>query len=423
MRLGFGGTILDVFPNKPYIGLVLLAAMARAPLGECKPIDFIIWLYGKTGCGKSSMASVMLSFFGDFDKYKFTSNFEDSVGQCEVKAHAAKDAVFIVDDYKPSVNIIQTNKLKQFVERFVRNTGNQSARDTMTSKALSFNRSLTIATAEDTPEGASILGRMLILELTQEDANLLTLKQLEAIRDTGGVFSGFMASYLQWLAPQIDELKLEVPKIVKMFEQKASNEELAKYHTRGPELYGNLSVGVEIITEFLKSIDGLENPNKLIDITEQQLKEAFSLQGVYQDQEDEVIRFLELFRAVFDAGNGHISCYIDQGPPKKHPYNYGWRKNGIDDDPLGDCLGWHVLQKECEYLYLSPDVIFEAITKAARNQGKPFLMGASTLWRRLYDKGYLVQVESKTKLTVKKTVLGVKKRVLVINASLVENPD
>ncbi|WP_446808640.1 hypothetical protein ACH50O_15340 [Methylomonas sp. 2BW1-5-20] len=38
--------LLDVAPSRPHIGAALLAAVARAPLGECQQTDFAIWLHG-----------------------------------------------------------------------------------------------------------------------------------------------------------------------------------------------------------------------------------------------------------------------------------------------------------------------------------------------------------------------------------------
>ena len=41
--------LLDVCPSKPHIGVALLAAVTRAPLGECHPTDFAVWMHGLTG--------------------------------------------------------------------------------------------------------------------------------------------------------------------------------------------------------------------------------------------------------------------------------------------------------------------------------------------------------------------------------------
>jgi hypothetical protein len=120
--------LLEICPNRPHIGIVLLAAVARAPLGECHPTDFALWLQGLTGSRKSAIAAIALAFFGPFTARSFPSNWSDTVLDVEMKSHQAKDAVFVVDDFKPSVSQNEANKLHAMAERIVRNTGNQSGR-------------------------------------------------------------------------------------------------------------------------------------------------------------------------------------------------------------------------------------------------------------------------------------------------------
>jgi len=83
---------LAICPNKPYIGVVMLAAVARAPLGECQPTDFAIWLHGLTGSRKSAVAAIAQAFFGNFT----ARNFPPIVGlcdDCEMKSHQVKDGI------------------------------------------------------------------------------------------------------------------------------------------------------------------------------------------------------------------------------------------------------------------------------------------------------------------------------------------
>ena len=145
--------LLQACPGKPHIGASLLAAVARAPLGECHPTDFVIWLHGLTGSGKSELAAIALAFFGEFTARSFPANWSDSINDSEAKAHQAKDAVFVVDDFKPSVSQGEAAKLHAAAERFIRNTGNQAGRGRrdgeMRAKAAPYNRSLSIGTGED----------------------------------------------------------------------------------------------------------------------------------------------------------------------------------------------------------------------------------------------------------------------------------
>ncbi|WP_256360673.1 hypothetical protein [Methylomonas koyamae] len=94
-------TLLSICPASPQIGAALLAAIARAPLREAQAIDFAIWLHGLTGSRKSAAAAIAQSFFGNFGARNFPANWTDSANDAEAKSHQAKDAVFIIDDFKP----------------------------------------------------------------------------------------------------------------------------------------------------------------------------------------------------------------------------------------------------------------------------------------------------------------------------------
>jgi Putative cell wall binding repeat len=55
--------LMRICPNKPHIGAVLLAAVARAPLGESHPTDFAVFIHGVTGAKKIGNNSATPSVF------------------------------------------------------------------------------------------------------------------------------------------------------------------------------------------------------------------------------------------------------------------------------------------------------------------------------------------------------------------------
>lgn len=431
--------LLDVAPSRPQVGAALLAAVARAPLGEAHCTDFAIWLHGLTGSRKSAVAAISLAFFGEFTARNFPANWSDSVNDVEAKAHQAKDGVFVVDDFKPSVNRVEAEKQHAMAERLVRGTGNQSGRGrrtaNMQAQAAPFNRSMMIVTAEDLPRGQSLLGRLLVLELGRADVNNSTLSRLqEAAR--AGRFAGLMAAYLQWLAPRLDRLKGEIPAAVEQFRNAAQRDGFASSHPRAGDIYGNLLAGTETFMEFLEDAGGVssEQSNVLLGDMETNLQQAFKEQGAYQSEQDEVERFLNLLRAAFIAGDCHISNRLDQGPPKSRPFAWGWRDEGTDItgerkyNQQGDCCGWHVDggSNQPAEVWLEPNTAFKIVQEFSRRQGDAFLLSAASLWRRMAERGLFLKVEadSKTgrvKTTVKRTVAGRSVRVLVLSAELVES--
>lgn len=430
--------LLEVAPAKPHIGAALLAAVARAPLGECRQTDFAIWLHGLTGSRKSAVAAIAQAFFGDFSARAFPANWSDSANDAEAKGHQAKDALFVLDDFKPSVNRVEAEKLHAMAERFVRGTGNGAGRGrrkaNMEAMAAPFNRSLTLSTAEDLPRGQSLLGRLLVLEIGRDDIDNPTLTQLQTAAGTGRL-AGVMAAYLQWLAPRIDPLKAEFPAAVEQLRNGAIRDGFASSHPRAGEIYANLLAGAETFLEFVEAVGGLnrEHCNSVLNAIEGDLQAAFKEQGVYQSEQDEVERFFELLRSLLSAGKAHVANCFKEGPPLQHPFAWGWRNIGKDLNDndqyqrMGDCIGWHKEPSDGKpaELWLDGTAAFAEVYRYASSQGDALLISAASLWRRMHERGLLLCVEpssngGKPQTKVKRKVAGQSKRVLVLSATLID---
>lgn len=337
-----------ICPNKLYIGWALLAAVARAPLSECKPIDFCIWIDGVTGSRKSSIAAVPLAFFGNFIGRDFPGNGTDTAYALMMKLFQGKAAVFVADEFKIAGGPIEKNKMVAMVDHIVMSTGNGSGRGRLnadaTIKPAPFNRSLLIMTAEDKIGSQSTFARMLILTMAKPDVDIEILTRLQ---NAAELFPGVTAAYAQWLAPRMDRLKLEYPKMVTQSSRTASDAGIAKSHSRAPEIYANLITGLFVFFDFLQDAGAIssDHANVLIGEAETSLQQAFLDQGAYQTEQDEIERFLQLLRAAFSSGNAHIDCRLNQGPPPSRPFAWGWRDSGTDAlgdkilKPMGDSVG------------------------------------------------------------------------------------
>lgn len=431
--------LLEICPGKPHIGAALLAAVCRAPLNECHPADFAIWLHGLTGSRKSAVAAIAQACFGSFTARSFPANWSDSANDAEMKAHQAKDGILIVDDFKPSVSKAEADKLHSMAERLIRNTGNQAGRgrrdSNMQAKAAPHNRSMMIVTAEDLPRGQSLLGRLLILELSTSDVDNATLTRLQQAV-TAEAFTGLMSAYLQWLAPRLDQLKKSFPVIVEQYRNAAITEGFTSSHPRASEIFANLVAAADVFSDFLTDFKLMttEQSNALLSGMETSLKQAFNEQSIYQTEQDEIERFLQLLRAVLSSGNGHIANYLDQGPPKTRPFAWGWRDTGKDlvgdkiFKPMGDCMGWLCEGTETAptEIWLEQQTAFKAVQQFAKTQGDPFLLTAPSLWRRMLEKGLLPNPEPDAKTgrprtATKRKVAGTKRRVMVLFAELIES--
>lgn len=168
--------LLELAPDKPEVGALLLACVYRAPLAEAAPIDHAAWLVGYTGARKSEAAALILAHFGQgfADARNFPANWTDSPGNLEIKAHAAKDAVFIVDDFKPHGTKSEIDGFHSKADKLIRGVGNQAGRGRLQAdlkqRPAYHARGFVLATGEDIPRGQSLRARMTVASLSR-DAN------------------------------------------------------------------------------------------------------------------------------------------------------------------------------------------------------------------------------------------------------------
>ena len=127
--------------------------------------------------------------------------------------------------------------------RLIRGMGNLSARSRLradlSERPEYVPRGLMVSTGEDLPPGQSILARSLVIEVDRDqlDMEALTRAQQQAHR-----LPHAMAGYLDWLTPQLDDLRAGLPAVWRghrtHFSQQAT-------HLRIPEILAYLALGRE----------------------------------------------------------------------------------------------------------------------------------------------------------------------------------
>jgi len=160
-------------------------------------------LVGTTGSGKSEIAALMTSFYGQFTRDTPPAQWGDTVNTVEVLGYALADALFWVDDWKPCYSDEKT--FTRFLHAYSRGMGR--GRLTKDSKVRQDRpcRGLLLSTGETTIEGeASILARMLVLEIPpweKRDPGAKKLAQAEILRL---MLPGFTAHFARWIAAQME---------------------------------------------------------------------------------------------------------------------------------------------------------------------------------------------------------------------------
>lgn len=218
-------------------------------------------LVGTTGSGKSEIAALMTSFYGSFTRDNPPAQWGDTVNTVELLGYALADGLFWVDDWKPCYADERT--FTRFLQAYSRGMGRGRLTKDVRMRQERPCRGLLLSTGETTIEGeASILARMLVLEIPPwegRDPNGRYLTQAETLREA---LPGFTAHFARWVAAQVEagtlqrDLAREYDLSVKDYREKLTAQ-LGKQANTG-RVIGNWAVLVTVyrlLRDFLSEHD------------------------------------------------------------------------------------------------------------------------------------------------------------------------
>lgn len=413
------------------LGWVLLAAVYRAPTSDAHRVDLSVFVAGPTGTAKTETTALAQAHYGEFDARSLPAGWTDTAGALEQKAHAAKDAILTVDDYKPTGSGVDVQRLAAKADNVIRAQGNRIGRARLradlTARPAFVPRGLIVSSGEDIPPGESLRARTLTHELRPGDVDLEALTE---IQDTAraGELRAAMAGYIRWLTGRMDDLRREMPIRARALRD-TWRAEIGTGHARAPDNAASLWLGIELLMEYATDGGALtpEAAEALTGEARAALLAAMRKQADITSDEKEADRFVALLRGLLVGGRGHLKDGETHREPATMAHLYGWRsaKNATGDDiwcPLGDTLGWVQFPE----LWLDPENVLAAVQTFGRHQGRPIEMGARSLWGRLADAGYIVTGRDgeTTRRTQMREIAGRRRRVLVMPCDVLDaHPD
>jgi hypothetical protein len=170
-----------------------LAALYRHADGMGR---FALWLRGLTGAGKSYVAKLFANFFGDFPvtsgrfaTWGSTPNFLQDQG------YYFKDAVFLVDDFKPEVT--RNDQVVRLVQAYADNAARGRLNARSVANPTREIRGILVCTAEDLPEhSASVLARTVTVAVPQAGRDIARGRRCAEMAPT---YSGVMADFVRFV--------------------------------------------------------------------------------------------------------------------------------------------------------------------------------------------------------------------------------
>ena len=362
---------------------------------------FVTYIWGTTGSFKSTLIALFLSHYGNFSPKSLPASFRDTPKSIEEMAFQTKDTLLIVDDLYPAKNPRERAKLEGVLEYLTRNQGDRQGRGRLTSNISLMAghppRGLALCSGEIMPLSGSSLARNLVLHLLKEDVNQEKLTQAQAQKD---LLSQAMRGYLEWLAPQIDELPSHFAEDFERLREEARRTSKTRTrHRRLDEMVAHLFLGLNTFVHFAIS-QGAFSQKEAVDL----LQEAWeTLNQVADDltqvaeREEPTKRFFEALLELQTQGRIYFATMEDAIPEI------------AERTPGAQKIGWGPDNKGVYYLLYGP--AWEQVVKYLRTQEEGLSLSKNSLLDSMEQKGLLDRSQGDRRSIVKK-IAGNQVRVL-----------
>jgi len=374
-----------MMPVPEEIMFPLLAFTFLCPLNHflkaagCEP-KFVLFLVGKTGSRKSTLAALMLSFFGKFTASELPLSFRDTSNSILHNAFSLKDVLTVIDDLHPSSRI-EEQRMNGTAQAIMRAYGDRTGKGRLRADSTLMEsrppQGNAIVTAEYTPDiGESGTARYFALELKESDVDLQSLSsyQQEAAK---GVLQRCMYAYTEWLRETFlysAETEQDFIRFLNSWFLSLRDEfrkSGIRCHGRVPETAAHLRMGMDFFLMFLKE--------KLV-INEESCAEiqqrfrmilydlaARQVENIEQDKPTHL--FIRKLYALLESNQ----AYVDD-------------RNNPGEPGFGACLGY----TDDTFLYLHSELAYKIVRKFCEDQGENFSCSHKGLLKAMAEEGLIL---------------------------------
>jgi hypothetical protein len=397
-------SLLELGPKHilyPLYALIWLTPLTEVLRKAGAEPSFVTYLWGTTGSFKSTLIALLLSHYGHFEPKGLPANFRSTGKAIEEMAFQAKDTLLVVDDLYPAKNPKERTQMEGILEYIARNQGDRAGRDRLTSKiALMAGhppRGLIVASGEVQPLSGSSLARNLVLHIQKEDINQERLSKAQAQK---ALLPHAMVGYLQWLAPQLDNLPSHLSEDFERLRTEATKESKTRTrHRRLDETVASLFLGLNIFFRYAVD-EGAISENeaaKHLETAWTTFNEVADELAVIAEREEPTKRFFEALLELMALGRIYFATMEDVTPE-------------IAERTIGAVkIGWGPDEKGVYYLLYGP--AWEAVTRYLRTQEEGLSLSKSSLLDSMEQKGLLDRSQGDRRV-IKKKIAGEQYRVL-----------
>lgn len=400
--------LLWMSPAPEEVMLPLLAFTFLSPLNHflkaagCEP-KFVLFLVGKTGSKKSTLAALMLSFFGKFTASELPLSFRDTANSILHNAFSLKDVLTVIDDLHPSSRM-EEQKMNGTAQAVMRAYGDRTGKGRLRADATPMEsrppQGNAIVTAEYTPDiGESGTARYFALELKESDVDLGTLSSYQR-EAANGVFQRCMFAYTEWLrksflsSPDAEQEFVRYLNARFLFLREEFRKSGIRCHGRVPETVAHLRMGMEFFLLFLKEKAVMDEESNA-EIMEQFRKVLYGL-AARQAESIEQDKPTHLFiRKLFSLLESEKACLLS--------------RNEVHDFIPNHCVGY----EDEGWFYLHTDIAHKMVRKLCEEQGENFAVTSKGLLKAMAEEGLIKTSAGQNTVSIR--INGKSRRVMCLD--------
>lgn len=356
----------------PLLALTYLAPLTQALQNAGCPPTFAMYLLGKTGNLKSSVAALTLSHWGNFTRANLPSSFHSTANSIRYAAFELKDALLVVDDFHPSSSPSAKKTMNDTAQDLARAYGDGAGRNRMnadgTQRAAQPPRGLCLISGEDLPDvGASGEARLYIIQLApgeiQADEVMDELQRMA--RD--GYFQAAMRGYLIWLGARMDSITEGLWGRFSELRREAGRR-LPSAHKRSAETVAHLMIGVEMMCRWIVDTGGMDEDTA----------------RAYLEQAMEILISQSAEQARESADLSPSRMYLRALSELISTHQVELKVPGEQGEPV-NMIGY----KDLEHYYISPEAAFSRVCRLYSDQGLSFPISARQLYKQMKEEGLI----------------------------------
>jgi hypothetical protein len=402
--------MLQVAPlevTAPLVGMTFLA-----PFSTALEVDFSLWLSGKSGSRKSSMAALLLSFFGRFTLRNLPANFLGTATFLEARLHELKDTLCVVDNFIPPQTARDGQDQTSKAVRIIQAIGDRSSRGRCRRDASVQPRrdpqGAVIFTGERLPaENESTLGRFVLIPFTMQTVDLHRLSDIQARTNLLRVA---MRHAIGRASVRFDEAAAELRARRDRLAVDLSTR-LVGAHGRTPGAIASLVAGYELMLAIAVEV-GAATEEDAAGLRARGLEALVQL-GLAQPKAEVVSPadfYVKTVRAMIAQGTRVLVA--------EHEALNCTKTVGEHEVEVKNAIGW----RSHDQVWLLPELAWHAIVEFHRGN-LPY--SKTDAHRGLADQGILIDrdEEGQGRFTARRSPAGKRERVLVLPRGAIEELD